>query len=279
MKKQGVSDAAIELANFTANYNDINTVSALHVLRGALYRTAGGSTKTMRIKDGSQRLPEAIANALKSKVLKNKNSVSIDNSGKNKITVKCEDGSKYTASQVICTIPLPALQKVKIEKLTPDHQSFINKTGYTQILQVILKPKNEFWKTDGYPLSMWTDSPIERLLNEGDRFVVWINGIGTDRFKTMKQANISDFVLKKLADIRPATKDNLEVLYVNFWHADRPFSGGAYYETQAGQAAWFQNAIKPIGNLHFAGEHTAVFNRGMEGAMESAERAITELKI
>ena len=31
-----------------------------------------------------------------------------------------------------------------------------------------------------------------------------------------------------------------------------------------------------LGRIHFAGEHTALTNRGMEGAMESGERAALE---
>ena len=33
----------------------------------------------------------------------------------------------------------------------------------------------------------------------------------------------------------------------------------------------------PHGRIHFCGEHTARANRGMEGAMESAERVVLEL--
>lgn len=33
----------------------------------------------------------------------------------------------------------------------------------------------------------------------------------------------------------------------------------------------------PHGRLHFCGEHTAVSNRGMEGAMESGERVALEV--
>ncbi|MEH6552283.1 MAG: FAD-dependent oxidoreductase [Pseudomonadales bacterium] len=40
-----------------------------------------------------------------------------------------------------------------------------------------------------------------------------------------------------------------------------------------GQISRFGNKMAPIhGNVHFCGEYTAVANRGMEGAMESAER-------
>ena len=34
---------------------------------------------------------------------------------------------------------------------------------------------------------------------------------------------------------------------------------------------------EPHGNLHFCGEHTALSNRGMEGAMESGERVAFEV--
>jgi monoamine oxidase len=279
LKKQGASDAAIALANTSGNYNDIHSVSALHLLRSQLYRVAGGSVKTMRIKGGSQRLPEAMASVLKSKVVFQKAVSAIQNDAPRKITVRCTDGTSYTANKVICTIPLPALKKVAIAKLTDAHRPFINKTQYTQILQVIVKPKVEFWKSDGYPLSMWTDSPIERVLNEGERLVLWINGIGTKPYLNMTNEAIGALALNKLAEIRPSTKGQLDITYVNFWHADRPFSGGAYYETQAGEAGIFEQAIRPIGHLHFAGEHTAVLHRGMEGAMESAERAVTELQL
>ena len=36
-------------------------------------------------------------------------------------------------------------------------------------------------------------------------------------------------------------------------------------------------ALEPEGRLHFCGEHTALSNRGMEGAMESGERAALEV--
>jgi len=34
---------------------------------------------------------------------------------------------------------------------------------------------------------------------------------------------------------------------------------------------------KPHGRIHFWWEHTALLNRGMEGAMESGERAALEI--
>ena len=45
-----------------------------------------------------------------------------------------------------------------------------------------------------------------------------------------------------------------------------------------GQVTAFASEVgKPHGRIHFCGEHTAVSNRGMEGAMESGERAAFEI--
>jgi monoamine oxidase len=47
---------------------------------------------------------------------------------------------------------------------------------------------------------------------------------------------------------------------------------------QPGQITEFGAEVAtPHGRIHFCGEHTAIANRGMEGAMESGERAAFEL--
>lgn len=38
-----------------------------------------------------------------------------------------------------------------------------------------------------------------------------------------------------------------------------------------------QKMAEPHGRMHFCGEHTARANRGMEGALESAERVALEV--
>jgi monoamine oxidase len=276
LKKNGSSDMAIELMNVAANYNDIHSVSTLNILRGAIYRTAGGSTKALRIKGGSQALPEAMAKSLKIPILQGKKVVSIDNSGKN-VKIKCEDGSKYQASKVITTVPFPVFKKIKVEKLTDMHRQAIDKTQTTKINQIFIEPKKEFWKEDGLPLSMWTDTPLERFLTEGnDRFLFWVNGSTTAFFNKMSENEVKNYVKTKFSEIRPAAKDNFEVSLINAWEQN-PFSGGTYFELQAGQAAWFEHWTKPVNNLFFAGEHTALEARGMEAALESSERVVAQL--
>jgi len=57
-----------------------------------------------------------------------------------------------------------------------------------------------------------------------------------------------------------------------------PFSGGDWVVWRPGQVSQFLRPLgEPAGRLHFCGEHTALSNRGLEGAMESGERAALEV--
>jgi monoamine oxidase len=83
-------------------------------------------------------------------------------------------------------------------------------------------------------------------------------------------------VVADLERLRPAAKGQLEVLGYKSWYRD-PFSSGDWAVYAPGQVTSFMTDIaNPHGRLHFCGEHTAVANRGMEGAMESGERVALE---
>ena len=57
-----------------------------------------------------------------------------------------------------------------------------------------------------------------------------------------------------------------------------PYSKGDWAYRGPGQIKEFgQEISKPHFKLHFCGEHTAIANRGMEGALESGERAFFEI--
>jgi monoamine oxidase len=84
-------------------------------------------------------------------------------------------------------------------------------------------------------------------------------------------------VVADLERMRPAAKGQLEVAGYKSWYRDQ-FSSGDWAVFEPGQVSAFAADLgKAHGNLHFCGEHTAVSNRGMEGAMESGDRAALEV--
>jgi len=97
----------------------------------------------------------------------------------------------------------------------------------------------------------------------------WVNGIGT-------RPSTSDEDWKALAEQTLADTRGIKAKAhsVVRWDKDQPLSGGAYMHWAPGQIQpWAERVTQPAGRLHFAGEHTSYLHTGMEGAMESGERA------
>ena len=74
--------------------------------------------------------------------------------------------------------------------------------------------------------------------------------------------------------LRPAAKGQLELIGMHSWGAD-PYAARrvGVFPARARSRASPPRSGAPHGRLHFCGEHLATENRGMEGAMESAEEA------
>jgi len=83
--------------------------------------------------------------------------------------------------------------------------------------------------------------------------------------------------MNSIEELRPAAKNKLEAVAYHSWSLN-PFSQGDWSYWGPGQITAFGRHIgNRHGQIHFCGEHTAVSNRGMEGAMESGERAAFEI--
>ncbi len=245
---------------------------------------AGGVLLGM-IKGGNQRLTEAMAKRLKGDLLQGKRVVALETSASGgKVT--CADGSRYRARAIVCTLPYSTLRHVAIDPLPPARQLLaINTLGYIPITQFHVVPKKPFWELDGLSPSMWTDGPLGMVLAQrffGDKdevtsLTVWCrgaNGLFIDRFGVEGGKRL---ILDEFAKLRPASKGKLEIAAVHSWTMD-PFAAGDWAIYQPGQVRTFQGVLaQPHARLFFAGEHTAVGSRGVEAALESAERATLEV--
>ena len=81
----------------------------------------------------------------------------------------------------------------------------------------------------------------------------------------------------KFEQVLPFMKNSIERSYSRSWTKDE-FARGAYSHLKIGQFTGLLPHIKsPVGHIHFAGEHTAENYPGMEGALESADRVVSEI--
>jgi monoamine oxidase len=236
-------------------------------------------------KGGNQSIPEAMAKSLKTPVELNRKVTSIrtDRSG---AEVRCADGTRYAADHVISSLPTTTLRNVAIEPaLTGAQAKAVRELGVQAISQMHIVPKSKFWEKDGMAPSFSSDGPVNMVVAEHKgadpkeitSLTVWLRGENARRTDKMKEKEARDAVVREIGKLRPAARGQLEVVAYHSWMND-PFALGDWAVWEPGQVSAFAKAIgKPHGRLHFCGEHTAVSNRGMEGAMESGERVALEV--
>ncbi len=264
--------------------DDLSAMMWWHIAKNAeLMAGAGGGA--MSIAGGNQRLPEAMAKAVKSGVRYGKAVVGIrsDASGVEAVTA---DGSRYRGKRLVCSLPASALRLVHLDPAPPPLQARgIATLQYNRVFEVHFVPTRKYWEDDGMPASMWTDTLAGRFMalrygataDEVTTCMAFVNGFAADKLDRMAPDDAAAAILNDLARARPSTKEALRPVKVWSWQRD-VFAGGAYACWGPGQIAAFANEIgKDLGRIHFAGEHTAAVARGMEGAMESGERAALDI--
>ncbi len=198
----------------------------------------------------------------------------------------CADGTVYRAARVVCSMPIPTMRWVKFDPILPPAKAKAIRTVQVQkITKVIMVPKKPFWEEDGLNPAMWTDTDAGeiRALREGEDsnevtcLMAWARGFLADRLDTLGHEAAMASVIDSYERLRPAAKGQLEPAGVKSWQTDA-FAGGDWAIWAPGQVIESLPAlIEPAGRIHFCGEHTATANRGMEGAMESGERAAFEV--
>lgn len=289
----GQSDETIRLAYDTnpswgtSSYN-VSTlmVLAAYAFQGLQMQLASGTdVKGYTAAGGNQAIPEAMANALKNEVHLGRNVTGI-RSDKDSAEVFCADGTVYRASRVICSVPCSVLNRIRIDPLVTGLQAKAIQTLESQVInQLHIVPRKPFWEEDGINPNMFTNSLCGMVVAEhkGDSpaevtsLVSWIRGHNAQLLDQMDDIDSIAAVVADIERLRPAAKGQIEAVEYKSWYRD-PFASGDWAVWQPGQISELAaNIAQPHGRIHFCGEHTAVANRGMEGAMESGERVAFEV--
>ena len=290
---QGETDAVVDLCydNNPGWGNNADEVSAAMVLFAMRFAAAqqgftgpdGGSMYTAV--NGNQSVPEAMAAALSGDLLLEHRVSGIRDTGSG-VEVHCEDGSRHRADRVVCSLPCSLLRNVALEPALEGMQAEAARTLDSQILnQLHMVAKRPFWEDDGMSPSMWTDSLAGMILAErkGDTpeeitsLTSWTRGAPAIEMDKLSDEEAAARIVADIERLRPAAKGQLEVMAYQSWYND-PDSAGDWAVWRPGQVTQFAAHVgRQHGRVHFCGEHTAVANRGMEGALESGDRVAFEV--
>jgi monoamine oxidase len=284
LRRLGATPTALQLMDVAPNCPGIDRASALWALRDAQRRAAAGGGAPQRFILGASDYVGKLAGALRSRPLTGRE-VKAMASTDDKAVVTCRGGERFEADYVVSTLPLPCLARVAFDPLPPAPQQVaFREIAHTPITRVYFRVKKPFWDEDGLPNSMWTDTPLERIFavrDEGSGQVVALSshadGPGALELDAMDEDKRLRFATDLFVTLRPAAAGAIEAVASTSWARD-PLAGGAYPFYAPGQVGRFRaETARPLGRIHFAGEHTAVTSPGMEGACESADRVVAEV--
>jgi monoamine oxidase len=275
LREAGASDEALRLIGANFNGTDPATMSALHIARSAaIFRAGAGPVFT--IAGGSQRLPEAMAKAVRG-TLRLRSPVTILHEDAGGAGVTLADGRRLNARNVICTIPFSALHGFAFDGIdAPGMGAAISTLAYTRASFAYLAAKTPFWTTDGLPATLWTDETLPgrvfALGVEPPMLKLWVSGRAADALDALGDAEAPARIIAAIEAARPSAKGQLRVVRRFSW-SRQPFARGIYHHIGAGHGALLAAAVRHTGKrVHFAGEHLALASSGMEGALESGER-------
>jgi monoamine oxidase len=232
---------------------------------------------------GNSRIPQAMAAGLSAAVLHGAlvNRIEQNSTG---TVVSCADGAQYHADAVICALPATAVRKIRFEPLMhASRRDAFQQVEYHKITQAHLLTDTPYWQAAGEPASWWTNGSLGRIFTSDQpnssgsyNITVWINGDGCDRFDAMGEEEAGAEILSQFQQQLPSSAGHVRLGGLVRWAVD-PLNEGVWAVWRPGQISTLPKLLsQPHDRIFFAGEHTAVSNSGMEGAMESADRAVLE---
>lgn len=249
----------------------------------------GSRASWLKIRDGTDLLPRAFADALADRVRYGSPVVRVVRESPEVVATFQEgaggDASSDTlrADHLICTVPLPVLDRIEFEPgLSEEKREAMASLDYWDVTRVYIQYERRVWADDGFngwgdtdwPEELWHptwDQPGPRgllmsyMYNERAREVA-----------ALGSGEILRTLTDHFDDVFPGSAAVAEGGTYISWR-DEPWIGGAFADLNAPPFSTRPELASPEGAVHFAGEH-ASGNRGwMQGALASGLRAAGEV--
>jgi monoamine oxidase len=289
LRAAGLDDASIRLAfdtnaGYGTSAHDVSALMYYYVEAWGRAQMQGGQHQWV-VRGGNQRLPQAMAARLKGDVVLGTEVVAIETTGDG-VTAHCRDGRRYEAKRIVCSLPASVLRTIRFLPGLPERQyRAVMLVPYMINSLAVLVPTRRYWEADGGSPSMWTDGiagvvAAQRLGTDPDEITCFLanpRGSTAAQVDRLGAEGAQRAIVAEIERLRPSARGALKAVAFHSWAQD-PYAGGDWAVFAPGQAAAYATAFaEPHGAVHFCGEHTATGNRGLEGALESGERAAIEV--
>lgn len=260
----------------------LSRVSALWMIRRHTLRQHSRAQGDLAFLDGGMsRLPDAMAARLGDAVHLAAPVVAICQ-GRADVEVRTADGRRWRAGRAIVTTPAPVTARLAFEPAPPPAIAAAWRSlPYGQAMSVFLPVRSRFWEEDGLPPSIWSwqlGGRVFHVENAAGSYL-WFYASGPEAAPLQRLSALDAIALvrDRMEALRPSLVGRLGAPSAMCWSRHR-WARGTFASRHPGGLAALQERLRsPFGRVHFAGEHTADLAMGIEGALESGERAALEV--
>lgn len=198
---------------------------------------------------------------------------------------------------MVCTLPLGVMQRIDFAPgLSGTKMRAVRQVTYDSSTKVLAQTKRRFWETDEgiYGGGTYTDLitgisyyPADNAQakdpsvsqRSGVFLASYTWGMPARRLAALQPNERHRVTFQNLAKIHPQMADPTMVERATSWSWDvHPYSCGAFSWMSPGQhETLYQHLIRPEGRIFFAGEHASLTTTWIQGAIESALRAVQQI--
>jgi monoamine oxidase len=242
---------------------------------------SNSGTEAFRIRGGNDQLPHRIAGALAgavhlrtpvTRVVARPDGVRVE-----------AGGDRVDAEHCVIAAPLPPLREVDFVPALPTAMAeAIATLQYGTGTKTLVQYATRFWREQGLDGDTLTDLPISTTWEATDGqpgrpgvLLVYTMGKPGAAFTSLPDTRRVEKVVADLDRIYRGSRALRRDAHTFAWARER-YSGGTYTAYAPGQVTRFWRELRrPVGRIHFAGEHADAFTGYMEGALRSGVRAAT----
>ena len=240
-----------------------------------------------KIANGSEQLPKAMAEALHGRIRLGEPVIRIEQTPK-AVQVSCSSGLQLTADCVLCTVPLPVMERITFSPpLSSKKQTAISGGyNYRPSTRIFVEFPERFWEKEGLngwgtfdrPEELW--QPTWNQPGVTGILHAYLKGETALAMDALEPKKRLAQLLQQWQEIIPGVKDYSvsDVTHSSHsWNNDPWSKGGWAYPTESQELELFDELRRTEKRLYFAGEHTST-NRGwLQGALSSGLRAAKEI--
>jgi monoamine oxidase len=202
----------------------------------------------------------------------------------NGVTVTTADDEIYVADRVLCTVPVPVLNKIEFQPALSSDKQVASNGGYNYVesSRLYTQFSERFWQFDN--LNGWGNTEFEEVwqptwnqTGNGGIIQSYFRELAAEVFDSMTPQEQVASVHNRWRTVMPDLDDYIVSNYVFAW-GEQEWTGAAYASPTDSQESNLKASLsEPEGRIHFAGEHASNYEGWIQGALESGIRAAKEI--